>query len=439
MVMRKTLGKTPISLSVESIAFQTKAFGNILEGIVKDIRDSGVRDAKSLVDIGFDKLILNAIKDYTNIEFEKVEFAEGYNNLSVTSRVMTINHVFDAAQNWKYKISSDNAEKHLSKIGENNATSYVDLETGKVYGYFRKVGIKLVVGLPMLIEPKRTPAGVAAYILHEVGHVISYCEFYNRISTTNQVLAAIARSVEKEPVEKMKILFTSAAKTLNLPPKTFDGLENVKDEAVVCTVIIDAALHNVSQINSGIYDQVTNEQTADNYVARQGYGRALLETIDETHDLVYGSAVSEGQKAAIISTFFIGLVCAAVPIITVSAAAASAIMYSYFNILGGGCRTYNYNYDTVKTRMKRVREQIVEYVKDPSLTAAQKKSTLEDLERADTLINNKSEAKENLFDKIANFVRKDNKSLKDTITLQRNLEELSANDLFIRAAQLGTL
>ena len=430
---KSLLGKYEPAL--EAIAFQPTHFGKLLENIFQEIRDSGVRSADALDNIGFGKALEAAIRDHTNFN-TKVVFLEDSFKMFVETKIRSMRHPFVSKEIKQAKASEGSAERVLQELARYKEVNSIDLKTGKVYGAFKDIAEKTGIGVALILHPDITAAHCAAALLHEIGHAEGVCEFYDKFHTTNQVLAAVSRSVEVDPPEKKKVVFTTASKILGGTPKLLDGLENVADQTTVATVVIDASFKSVSLVDSDHYDETSFEQVADQYVARCGYGRPLLELISLSENKHHPKPITTGGvKLAVFAAMLVALI-GSTPLALSTLAVAPAAAYCYAAITEGGTSRYNLTYDTVKVRMKRVREQIIEYVKDKNLSSEEVKKTLSDLEKTEMLINTVSEPKEALFDRISNYLMKKNRTLKEVMELQRDLEELAHNELYVAAAKL---
>lgn len=445
MVMRNVNKHRRINICLEAVAFQNDNFGKTLAALVEDIRESGILTVKELTNQKFNQRFSDIVKEYTNLEVP-FYFVDTISNLAVVYNIRQVSHPLDAG-GAKISPTADKVEAVIETLQKENDRTYVDLATGKVYGNFVKSGIALGINVDLLLGSRRkfdilTPDELAASILHEIGHLLTYCEYTQRFSLTNVILATMARSIQKNDPVKRKAIYTSLAKLVDLPSNAFDEVAESDDFGSVAPTVIDKCLELPSQLGSGKYDYVSAEALADNYVTRCGYGRHLLNVLAKsgrpTDDYRnYDGKPYHFPMYALSASIIIGGIVGLFSVF--SAVAGAACVYSAYSILTGGATTYDYTYDTLKVRMKRIREVMVEKLKDSELPAAEKKTVLNDLEKADFLINQTADAKHKIFDRIADYLFKSNRSLKNQIKLQRELEEIASNDLFIKAAQLSTL
>lgn len=443
---KSLLGKHELAL--EAIAFQPTHFGKLLENIFQEMRDTGVKSAKGFYDLGFDKLIIKAIEDHTKLVIPKIEIIDTPSiAVAMEFQIDYAKHIFNPTDIKNITINSSTAEKILERLSKIKEDSWVDLKNNKVYGRYKEICSKLILSIGTITDERLTPAMAAAGTLHEIGHAIAYCEFFDRFNTTNQILAAVARSIKTDDIPARKAVFTTAARLLNIRDSALDGLEENEDLTSVSVIMLDASLKNQPMLDSGAYDTTSYEAMADNYAARCGYGRPLIEFIeiipeyDKRTELAATGLSMRKKGAAVTFGVFSAMAFLLMPALTAVLAATqtAAIYYATMSIIFGGETSKDYTYDGTKIRMKRVKEQLIEYLKDSTVPNDQRKRTLEDLEKIDQIISKTTHAKVALFDRISNFLYAKNKTLKTRIELQRDLEELAHNELFVAAAKLRSI
>ena len=106
-----------------------------------------------------------------------------------------------------------------------------------------------------------------------------------------------------------------------------------------------------------------------------------------------------------------------------------------FLISGEGDGKKVYRYDDLKIRYLRIKEQAIERLKDKNLKASDKKQLLEDIEYMQKIID-RTVVFKSIVDRLYNLLPS-NKKIRNDVELQRQLEMLNANDLFIGASKLA--
>ena len=101
-------------------------------------------------------------------------------------------------------------------------------------------------------------------------------------------------------------------------------------------------------------------------------------------------------------------------------------------------RDHNNVYDKLTIRFKRVKEQIIQYLKDKSLPAADVKRSLESVAHIEKTIAQISEYK-GFLPAIFNMVDPASRAVNSARDIQQNLEAMVANDMYLNAAALRTM
>lgn len=338
--------------------------------------------------------------------------------------------------------------EEAQKVFKENMESTVDLKTARVSGIFEDLGCAITFDIEVMIKTfKLEPAEMTAIFLHELGHIFNCYEFSNRISRTNQALALTSKLLmEKCSIEQLKYNYRLIGDKLINDQNVFNGLEDIKDNTVIATVIVDKVLkHASSELGLEKYDLSSSEYLADQFASRQGYGKDLILALHKinvkntlTRDSYYPMLATVFDSIGLLALGLIpfgiiagtgGIVAGVMAsgIFTVSITFALGVLFSY--------DYEDYTYDTVRTRYLRIKEQLVERIKDNKLNSKIVKNILEDLKSTDEVISKVTDY-ESIFTKINLFFSKKNRDIKDAIQLQRDLEELSSNDLFIKSAKL---
>ena len=102
-----------------------------------------------------------------------------------------------------------------------------------------------------------------------------------------------------------------------------------------------------------------------------------------------------------------------------------------------GISNYLIVYDTARVRFARIREQAIEHIKQTKMSKEDKQGVLKAIEVIDKYID-ETKVHTPLLTRLFNMFG-DNKRVIDQMELQRQLERLAANDLFIGAARLQTV
>lgn len=338
----------------------------------------------------------------------------------------------------------------------------VDLRKCTVSGLFSEYEVPLYLNLRQLFQFGLAPSEITGVFLHELGHAFHGCEYSNRLNMTNQVLADLFRnSIQKKDLPK-EYLFKELEK-IN-PKTTQDELEKILNGK---NVILGRSTFRFlketieSQMPTNFYNENSFETMADNFAARWGYGKQVVTGLEKFYD----SPLYKFRQSALGTVVFS----------SASFTMVGYLVYQILNVLGFGAlgstiagvsgtasgiffgtslmmafvlgyillivlmmhSTYGetMTYDELKHRYKRVRNQIVELLKDTDLSGKQIDEAIASIHTLDEIIDGKK-SWTNFLTLVVDFLTPGSGKIEDDMKTQRVLEELSANDLFIRAAAL---
>ena len=434
-------------ISQESLQFQTNNnFGKELENVFDVIAKtpfSEVAEIYAQFKI-FDAIIFK----YTGLN---TKFQHASDTVGATSvlQINVNNVLLDPNVKAFFKKNLDIAAHSADILKQANETKKkhtVNLKNSKVTGIFSEIQSPIYININLYKNWNITAGQMTAILLHEIGHIFSYFEFLSRQVTTNQILAAVAKSVmNKDTIQQREFIFKEALDILDAKVDNVTELANQNDLKIVTAVCIKASIDQLqSEMGISNYDFSSSEMLADQYVTRQGYGRENI----EIHD-IFGKMFGDYEKyqtARIFMNFsqiftiivttaggaFLGVVGSPV-FILISGLALGLLVGT-----GGGEINKTRKYDDLRVRFLRIREDTVNYLKSKDLEPAYVKKALEDLAIMDKIIKDTAEARF-VYDIIMDFINPKSRAIRNSMELQRNLEELAMNDFFIKSATLATI
>lgn len=401
-----------ITPSLESINFQSTQFFDELTLAMEAIDKL---DRSKVAGSDEEERLSRLIKEYTNL------------NITVSfGQYMPCIQVPDVSKNniliQNYLRNYIDGVDGLAFLQKNDGAmrGKVDLARNKVSGVFAEFPATIRMPLTM-VGSQYTARQKAAVVLHEVGHLFSYCEFMAGTATVNQALSSMSKALDHSGgVEEREIIMLSVKKALKLPDLNEKELAKTTDKKIIEMVVISAvARESRSQLGRSIYDSNSWEYLADQYAARCGAYRDLVTALDTlyrgSHNISFRSLPSylfvEVLKIAFL--FF-------VPALTIILAAMDGTDAAY---------------DRPGARMLRIRSQLIENLKDKKLDKEDVLRLEEDVRVIDTVlkdVNDRRQFFELVWDVISPTARKD----RNYTHLQQELERLATNDLFLKAAQL---
>jgi hypothetical protein len=318
----------------------------------------------------------------------------------------------------------------------------VSLKDSSVSGVFSDVVSTLWFDYAMINSPKYEPEELAAIMLHELGHLFTYYEFMSRTVTTNQALAGLSKAWDESgSVDERESLLVTIKQSLKLTDIDEKDLAKSSNKKVVEMVIITSvARQSESELGSNIYDFSTWEYLADQFATRHGAGRYLVTGLDKLYrgfgHISFRSTAGYFSMEALKMTLFLfpAVVAVAAPAIFGPALYVGFFALILFGMDGAGDGTY----DQPGARMKRIRNQIIENLKDKKLSKDDQNRLQEDLATIDALMKSVDDRRQ-LMGVLVDTISPGARRARKIELLHKELENIAANDLFLRASELTTL
>lgn len=338
----------------------------------------------------------------------------------------------------------------LIRRAKGAAKGLVDLSKAKVSGAFSDLHPTINVDMSMMMGRRYTPQEVAAVCLHEIGHFFTTCEMLCHVVTTNIVMAGLDKVARGSDPKEIEMAIVAAGKELDVEKTVVENLKNSTDIRSAVTVLITTSCKEVrSEYGVPLYDYNGCEMMADQFATRMGAGTYLMTALDKIYQ-DYGVTWSTSRMSWVLSSIcellmvvMIAMVPAAYTFVLFGGAIAPALIVGgiVFILLfiafaaSGGVSYGRMLYETEEVRCLRVRRQLIELAKDPKVTAGAAKIILSDCEYLKNMAS-RYKNNESIWGPIGRAlfaaVRREFKS----IELQRALEKLALNDLFLKSLEL---
>lgn len=432
-------------IALEAIAFQDPAFGLGLVAAFQELIDANLKPAEAQKHEAI-KTIMALTKKKTGI---KVSFNVDTEEPPCTMPAV-VNLNSPIIQEWiRPYIKGDHnlIMKHLEK---SKKEAWVDLKNGTVGGFFSELDCPILMSWKFCMDMKFTARELTGVYLHEVGHNFVNYELLQRSVTANQIMVAAGRALNTAGPDAYKVVLKQAGEIVENDPEFFSEITDVTDGQVIVTAILTGVLQS-SRSESGTrnYDNNTWEALADNYAVRQGFGRDMVTALEKLGKAYgfpeFGSAARISAAFSDIITMLVGVAAATGslamilggitfnPFFFVVGIMLSSLMVLLFPVHGEGGR--DRTYDDMIVRFRRIREQEIEYLKIRKLDAKTVKRVTQSIKDIDQILAGMKDYKGPLR-LLSNFFISSNKRELDAVAIQRKLEELNANDIFAKAAEL---
>lgn len=312
----------------------------------------------------------------------------------------------------------------------------VNLKKARVDGVYANLDHTVFLPLTDMLSERFTDEEIVAVLLHEIGHIFVYYEYISRTVTTNTVLAGIAKTMSSttDPKEIETVLL-SAKKVLQLTDLDVKKLVNNSRVDLVEMVVVSSAIEQArSELGSDIYDMNSFEALADNFATRLGCGRELVTALDKYYrsgnDMALRTLPTYLALEAIkLLSLGLSTVIVAATVTSIAGAAPAGIMIILTTIFLVGNDLNTKDYDRPLFRLKRIKEQLVERMKDKRASKEERKQLAESVEHIDGLLKDYN-TRTSVLVKLAAVVSTSVRNRYKQEQLQSELESLASNELF---------
>lgn len=433
--MLKPLKHLAQSMSMEAIAFQSGAFFKELQMLFEPYCRKGTSPKKGeLAELAgqLDKVVFKYVGVNAAIEF-------AYTGSCMYPPDISTNNVI--LGDYRAFFSSSDGLKYISREGVGKAIGTVNLDKSELTGFLSKIPVKIIMDIDHFVADNFTPGEFAAVLMHEIGHYFTYCELLTRTIMTNQVLAGVERVMREGDAKQYEIALKKAGEVLDVDKAVIQDLQNATDKSVVLTVLASEAAREARTSNGySIYDQTTWEMMSDQFATRHGAGRDLATALDK----IYGRYGQWFIRNSVAHAIVEALKVAYSLFLIIGGAAATAlghmgglvmILTGLLNIAGEVDFGVAGTYDKPQYRAARIKQQLVQWTKDPHLSKEMAEKVLDDIKIIDELIK-KYAVNEAWFSLIIRKLIAPIGRRYDNVKFQQQLEAMAANNLFARALEL---
>jgi hypothetical protein len=414
-----------LHLALEAIDVQRQSLlFNSLSSLMLDAIEECGKNKKGPVKAfkEMNELILSQVGMLVNLNYDPSPSA----NACVRVPIIDRNHPL--LIDWHREISSN--EDGLKEVKRNKGVLLggIDRATSKISGSFSTIPIDVYLTRGLFIEQRFTNKEITAILLHELGHVFTFLEYLGTNLTTNYVLQHISRSLlETRELKRKYEIIEEGSDILGIKLDDPEALTRTENETVIQTVILQEVFKvQYSELNSKIHDMTAWEMLSDQFSTRHGAGRDLVTGLDKIMRL-YGSAEYRNTFGYLaVEAFKLLMFIATIPFFF---GIPHLLMLTVIDPTQS-------LYDKPKSRMERIRRDMVDDLKNSDLDKNYQKQLVQDIEVIDKVLKEMTERR-TLYEFFwtNTWSRKEYKQLK----FQQELEMLINNDIFVKAAQLQSL
>lgn len=259
--------------SLEFMPYQHDDFGEQLVAKVEWLRLEGTYSSKAIDQSGINELINSRFK--TNITF-RILRNDRFDAFMTTPSISS-NHPLEQL----FQRSSNTVGRLIADFGEKGkAFGSVNLENATVSGIFSKIPVGIYITDTMFGAVGLTPREIAGAIAHEIGHYVTYCWYLLNTAMGSFITTKVAAMAAGAPSDKeRKFIIANGAKILGIDNLAIEPLLHQTAEQNAATLqtlyIRDTANLLRSETGASVYEAKSSEQLADGFAVRFGFAKDL--------------------------------------------------------------------------------------------------------------------------------------------------------------------
>ena len=340
----------------------------------------------------------------------------------------TLGELFGSTNIFKHiRTLEKEKQAYLKRI--HNRRGFIDLKNARVGGYLADVKNYLIIDFFTLKREGIDAGELMAIILHEVGHAFTGLENHHRLTTTNSTIADILDCLNDNQVEKAQYIFKKHFDEKDLESSYLGNKNEVIDFYGKLAGVYLKEIR--SQFMNGKYDQTNFENLADSFASRFNVGKELvtgLEKLHRKHGVTY-----ENTRSVFFTLMLLDVLLSILVLVVLGPFAIVLAGYLFICVYHGNADHMTYDFPI--ERYTRIRNNIVNNLKQRDLPESLVKDLLEQYRFIDDVVNRSMHFK-GVLPSIADYFIPTNRENKFHIDLQQTIENGLNNSLFISSAAI---
>lgn len=331
------------------------------------------------------------------------------------------------------KIEAIDKAKLVAMKKAHNKTGFVDLKHARVGGYLSDLRHYVLFDFVWMYKHDITPDEQAGIMTHELGHAFDGLEEHYRLQTTNRAIFDILVDLREGNEDKALYRYRNTFTEKEFRHAQLDTSAERQD---FCSELALRYLDTIKgQYLDDKYDETNFENMADTFAARFGMGKDVVSGLQKLY--LAGGAVLPRNGFGYSIVTLVQVLTAAMILLIVPP--FGALAYVGVSVLFMGKRNADLTYDLPIDRYQRIKNTMINAIKNTKLPTDVIKDLLDQIGYIDTLIEGFMSNDFDLGDAIANLLSPSSRRAVYYINLQQDLERNLNNELFVKAAQLRTL
>ena len=372
-------------------------------------------------------------------------------DFAMSSPIVDINNPLSDVM-FRREIFLEPVNERIKKLGGMVEGSF-DIKKCVVKGFFaskdytHKLTLSIASSNPDYQELYLTPGEKASIVGHELGHALSYILFISRAVITNTIIQTAVHEMNETRIPKERVAIIAATEeALHIKVDDPEKLAEGSGEAFTA-VVVGKAVNMPWEVYGSIpYGFRYAEQVADQLSVRFGGGPELFSALDKMHKAC-GSYKGKHQGLWAGARYLTLLLLTVAT--TITAGVPGLILGGFVTLtliaditLALAVDTNNLGYDRPIRRLERIALEAIAQLKDRRTDPATAKQLANQisqmLDRVKELYAENDESGSH-FQRLFDLIIESRKKSVSQVELQKRIENLTNNPLYVRSAQLSTM
>ncbi len=413
-------------LTMESIQFQKdpRLYLGLIDAFTKlDLSKDNLQNVNASIQMLNASNIRNVIHEVTGVSVAIFYTWEG-DSCAIIPPMIDKNHPLLNTIQRKSQMGDAHLE-YTAKVIRNSEKDigWVDLQNSRVHGVYAEMMFPLFIPGEFLLS--NTPEKIASAIIHEVGHVFTFFTYVATFVQRNFALVSVSNTFMGQADKSAKVKFLMDVKReFNLPSLNVDVASEAVKPDIIHSLLLNSTLEaQRSELGCYLYDETAAEFLADQFAIRHGAGRELALGLADAYRGFNNSPFKSPALRFLQNVWqLVWVMFTTLITLGISAVLITSMAYSMHPMLS--------TYDRPTERIKRIRQQTIEGLKDPKLPPEIKKQLLSDAVRLGEIVDSMSNQR-TLFETFFTAIFPKHRKQYNQLLLQKDLESIASNDLFV--------
>ena len=268
---------------------------------------------------------------------------------------------------------------------------------------------------------------MTAVLLHEIGHSYTNIEYVSRVAENVLVLSETLReSIREDGSSKKKAVRLAYERVIGKPAP-----DTASTNTTIIMMVSEITKRNVDSA-SDVHSVTDSEQQADNFAARFGYAKEIVE-VDQKYAVMFNTEQDVSthlENIGVVVLLASALLLVSTPLM---------IGFVILTVIEGQLNMYGDDYDNDARRSQRLINDMIRQLRTSDMDKADIKNTIANIESARKLLAATPIETTRVLNTIAMYTRRDNRKIRYTKAFNELVEDTMENNLHVLGAKLKNI